>query len=76
MTLHNVSFGRAALELAIAQGKALMAQEERDICPDCGGNLVGGGIKVEFVGECHGTPAWQNVATKKVCQDCDYEEAI
>ncbi len=49
---------------------------EKELCPKCFGLMVSGGIVSERVGECHGTPAWQNVATKKVCQDCDYEEAI
>ena len=46
------------------------------LCPECYAELEEGGFVKELMGECWGSPAYQEVATKMECPKCGYEEEL
>ena len=49
---------------------------EEGLCPECYAELEEGGFVKELMGECWGSPAYQEVATKMECPKCGYEEEL
>ena len=51
--------------------------EDEDLCPGCWAQTMEhAGFYQEYRGECHGTPAYETMASKLVCPGCGHEENL